>query len=52
MVLSPPQVSELIAKINGEKNDTVRKRLKEWYLDSEAKKGKKRHGSNQGNTLD
>ncbi len=36
------RVSELIAKVNGEKNDTVRKRLKEWYLDSDAKKGKKR----------
>ena len=36
------RVSEFIAKINGEKSDTARKRLKEWYLDSDAKKGKKR----------
>ena len=25
------RVSELIAKINGEKSNTVRRRLKEWY---------------------
>jgi hypothetical protein len=36
------RVSELIAKINGESTNTVRRRLKEWYLDSETKKGKKR----------
>jgi len=36
------RVSELIAKINGESTNTVRRRLKEWYLDSESKKGKKR----------
>jgi hypothetical protein len=36
------RVSEFIAKINGEKSNTVRKRLKEWYLDRDAKKGKKR----------
>ncbi len=36
------RVSELIAKINGEKTNTVRKRLKEWYQESKAKKGKKR----------
>ena len=26
------RVSELIAKINGESTNTVRRRLKEWYL--------------------
>ncbi len=36
------RVSELIAKINGESTNTVRRRLKEWYLDSESKKGEKR----------
>ena len=36
------RVSEFIAKINGEKSNTVKQRLKEWYQDSEAKKGKKR----------
>ena len=36
------KVSEFIAKVNGEKSNTVRRRLKEWYLDSNAKKGKKR----------
>lgn len=36
------RVSELIAKINGEPRNTVRRRLKEWYLDSKTKKGKKR----------
>lgn len=36
------RVSELIAKINGESRNTVRRRLKEWYLESERKKGKKR----------
>ena len=36
------RVSEFIAKINGEKSDTVRKRMKEWYLDSDTKKGDKR----------
>ena len=36
------RVCEFIAKINGEKSDTARKRLKEWYLDSNTKKGKKR----------
>jgi hypothetical protein len=36
------RVSQLIAKINGESTNTVRRRLKEWYLDSESKKGKKR----------
>lgn len=36
------RVSEFIAKVNGEKSNTVRKRLKEWYQDSNAKKGKKR----------
>jgi hypothetical protein len=36
------RVSELIARINSEKTNTVRQRLKEWYQDSKAKKGKKR----------
>ena len=36
------RVTELIAKINGESTNTVRRRLKEWYLDSESKKGNKR----------
>ncbi len=36
------RVSQLIAKINGESTNTVRRRLKEWYLDSDSKKGKKR----------
>ena len=36
------RVSELIALINGEKSKTVKQRLKEWYQDSKAKKGKKR----------
>lgn len=36
------RVSEFIAKINGEKSNTVRRRLKEWYLDSDTKKGEKR----------
>ncbi len=36
------RVSEFIALINGEKSNTVKQRLKEWYQDSNAKKGKKR----------
>ena len=36
------RVSELIAKLNNEKSNTVRQRLKEWYQEKEAKKGKKR----------
>ncbi|WP_293027859.1 hypothetical protein [Moorena sp. SIO3I8] len=36
------KVSSLIAKINQEKENTVRQRLKEWYLEAEAKSGKKR----------
>lgn len=36
------RVSEFIAKINGEKSNTVRQRLKEWYQDTKAKKGEKR----------
>ncbi len=36
------RVSEFIAKINDEKSNTVKQRLKEWYQDSKAKKGKKR----------
>ncbi|MFP4121215.1 hypothetical protein [Coleofasciculus sp.] len=34
--------SEFIAQINGEKRNTVRQRLKEWYQDSKDKKGGKR----------
>ena len=33
------RVSEFIAKINEEKSNTVKKRLKEWSLESQAKKG-------------
>lgn len=36
------RVSEFIARINQEKSNTVRRRLKEWYQDSQAKKGEKR----------
>jgi len=36
------QVSNFIAKINGEKPNTVRQRLKEWYQEAEAKTGNKR----------
>ncbi len=38
------RVSNLIAKINQEKENTVRQRLKEWYFEAEAKakKGNKR----------
>lgn len=36
------RVSEFIAKINVEKSNTVRQRLKEWYQDSKGKKGEKR----------
>ncbi len=31
-----------IAKVNGEKPNTVRQRLKEWYQEAKAKKGKER----------
>ena len=33
------QVSHLIAQLNGEKPNTVRQRLKEWYQEAPAKKG-------------
>ncbi|MEQ9147436.1 MAG: hypothetical protein RLP13_04105, partial [Cytophagales bacterium] len=33
---------EMVIKINGEKSNTVRQRLKEWYQDSKGKKGEKR----------
>ena len=33
------QVSNFIALVNGEKPNTVRQRLKEWYLEAPAKKG-------------
>lgn len=36
------QVSNFIAKVNGEKPNTLRQRLKEWYQEAEAKTGKKR----------
>lgn len=36
------KVSTLIAKINQEKDNTVRQRLKEWYKEGKAKKGNKR----------
>lgn len=36
------QVSNFIAKINGEKPNTVRQRLKEWYQEAQAKTGSKR----------
>jgi hypothetical protein len=39
------QVSNFIAKVNGEKPNTVRQRLKEWYLEAEAKTGNKRSPS-------
>ncbi len=39
---SVTRVSEFIAKLQNEKSNTVRQRLKEWYQDSNAKKGKKR----------
>jgi len=36
------QVSHLIAQLNGQKPNTVRQRLKEWYQEAKAKKGQKR----------
>jgi hypothetical protein len=36
------QVSRFIATVNGEKPNTVRQRLKEWYQEAKAKKGEKR----------
>ncbi|MCC5650797.1 hypothetical protein LC609_13325 [Nostoc sp. XA013] len=36
------QVSNFIAKVNREKPNTVRQRLKEWYQEAEAKREKKR----------
>ena len=33
------KVSQFIARVNGEKPSTVRQRLREWYQQSEAKKG-------------
>ena len=36
------RVSTFIAKINGQKTNTVRQRLKEWYQDTNRKKGKNR----------
>lgn len=36
------QVSKFIAQVNGEKPNTVRQRLKEWYQPAKAKKGEKR----------
>ena len=34
------KVSEFIAKVNGEKSNTVRRRLKEWSLDRNGKKAR------------
>lgn len=36
------KVSQFIATVNGEKASTVRQRLREWYQESEAKKGQQR----------
>ncbi|MBD2494633.1 hypothetical protein [Nostoc sp. FACHB-280] len=36
------KVSKFIAQVNGEKANTVRQRLKEWYQEAKAKKGKLR----------
>jgi hypothetical protein len=36
------KVSKFIAKVNSEKANTVRQRLKEWYQEAKAKKGKLR----------
>lgn len=36
------RVSEFIARLNQEKTNTVRQRLKEWYQDASNKKGNKR----------
>jgi hypoxanthine phosphoribosyltransferase len=35
------QVSNFIAKVNGEKPNTVRQRLKEWYQEAEARNREK-----------
>lgn len=40
------QVSKFIAQVNGEKPNTVRQRLKEWYQPTKAKKGEKRYTLN------
>jgi hypothetical protein len=36
------RISEFIAQVNGEKTNTVRQRLKEWYQEADAKKGQHR----------
>ena len=36
------RVSKFISRLNQEKSNTVRQRLKEWYQDANSKKGKKR----------
>lgn len=36
------KVSEFIGRLNQEKTNTVRQRLKEWYQDASSKKGKNR----------
>ena len=36
------QVSTFIGRLNQEKPNTVRQRLKEWYQEAKAKKGQKR----------
>ncbi|MDT3674993.1 MAG: hypothetical protein RLZZ339_525 [Cyanobacteriota bacterium] len=37
------RVSEFIGRLNQEKTNTVKQRLREWYLQAEAKTGKKRN---------
>jgi hypothetical protein len=37
------RVSEFIGRLNQEKTNTVKQRLKEWYLQADAKTGKKRN---------
>jgi hypothetical protein len=40
---SVTKISQFISRLNQEKTNTVRQRLKEWYLQAEAKTGKKRN---------
>jgi hypothetical protein len=39
---SVTKISEFISRLNQEKSNTVRQRLKEWYQNADSKKGKKR----------
>jgi hypothetical protein len=39
---SVTKISEFISRLNQEKSNTVRQRLKEWYQDAQSKKGEKR----------